>query len=139
MISRHDAEVPRQFERASAVFEGQVVSAESFITSAGNIETRYSIRVDQPYKGTVPGVVSLTLPGGVVGSVGEAVGCQPKAGHRQEQTLLLSETADGSLFPVAGCASAVRTGGAGFAEALGEVQLLSLISGEPASQNPAGG
>ena len=131
MISRSDAELPEQFQRASTVFEGQVIAAESYADDKGAIKTRYSIRVKRPHKGTSPGLVSLTLPGGVVGNEADAVGCQPSLTVGQEHLFFFCEGDDGAPGLVAGSASVLKSGTPHFTHALRELESRSLTSPGP--------
>lgn len=128
LVSRSDIAVDRQFRRATAVFEGTVVARESFLSQRGSIRTRFSVRVDQPYKGRLPAVLAVTLPGGVVGNREESVGCQPNLQVGDGRLFILSRDRDGWLVPSEGCASTFRIGAAGTLPTRNAIQALSLTS-----------
>ena len=99
----------RHIQLSAAIFRGTVLSAQSYEDPAdGQIYTRTVIRVDEVFKGKLPPFVKLVHRGGTVGGKGEMDGFAPQFKVGEERLLLVSRSADGTLYATRGSASAFR-------------------------------
>jgi hypothetical protein len=99
----------RHIQLSAAIFRGTVLSAQSYEDPAdGQIYTRTVVRVDEVFKGKLPPLVKLVHRGGTVGDKGEMDGFAPQFKVGEERLLLVSRSADGTLYATRGSASAFR-------------------------------
>lgn len=99
---------PAHLEASAAVFRGTVVGLECFKDEAGLFHTKVSLRVDEAFKGKLPGVVLVVQRGGQVGDYGEVCGLSPRLEAGEEYLVFVTQGADGKLHCTQGAASAMR-------------------------------
>jgi len=120
-----------RFQNADVVVRGVVSGGVPFYGQDGHIHTRYAVQVLESLKGRVPATVTLTLRGGVIGSRGESVGCQPVLRPGEERLFFLSLDRHGGLVPSLGPASTLSAAQPGFIVTMNELRRLSVTSLDP--------
>ncbi len=117
-IARGTSVVPvsdeHQTELAAGVFRGTVVGLNCYENPAeGGIFTRATFRVDETFKGTLPGLVEVSYRGGTLGDRGESSGSTLQLQVGDERLMFVSRRGDGTLFATLADASVVALKGAG--------------------------
>ena len=84
-------DVPDLAERADLIVEGHVLDARSEVTEGGLIVTAWDVSVERLFHGDAPSVVTLRLPGGVVGSIGMVIPGMPEMAPGEDVLLFVTE------------------------------------------------
>jgi len=106
---------------AAAICHATVPGAESFRGADGGIHTRTWLRVNEAFKGTFPGTITVVHRGGRLGEEGEVSSDAPKLNVGDERLFLLGQRADGTLFVDNGPVGAPLLARAGGVKAAGVV------------------
>lgn len=101
--------VANHLAASDAVFRGIAVGTDSFRNPVtGQIFTRTSLRVIEPFKGTFPTIVAIVNPGGSIGAETLYHGWSPKYKAGKEYLVYAVRRPDGRLTCTQGAASAIR-------------------------------
>ncbi len=96
-----------QLDLSAGVFRGNVTSLEPYLDKDNHLYSLAIVKVDEPFKGTLPASLNLTLRGGSLGARGELDGFTPVLQVGEEVLLFVARRADGTFVPTSGTASAL--------------------------------
>ena len=84
-------DVPDLAARADLIVEGRVLDARSEVGPGGLIVTAWDVSVERLFHGEATNVVTIRLPGGVVGSIGMVIPGMPTMVPGEDVLLFVTE------------------------------------------------